>query len=871
MRKLILSILSVLFFSFSLFSQTKPVAISEEEKIINAMLMNNLLYSLETIYHYDNRVVLEHEYNNIFDKIDKKRLKDPDAYKAYDEALKTILRLRLKENEKVFLLQQAEKEKKEAVYKTLQGTALSSIYGIQQIGSGIRNAIKIPKSIGQIIQGSSSLLYSGVSAFFNYRNAVNSVQNQLNKDLFKISQQEMKFIETDLINLWGAYTKIFNRYDIPKRYEIKRDQIKWLVAELDPQKKVDNQARIRLLESKKDIFKYFTPYWYELGVAYQNEGNFDLAKDCYSEFERQKINYSIIDNDSYYTELAKNMIDMLSKKDIQKIDYYLNIIEKDETEANESENKLYLASMNYSLNRKEKALEDLRWIIDNNKKYVVSARDLYEFINSENDKNAGYVFLLNSLQICTPEEIITVLANTKKNDFNSSYLDKSNMVVSIPEHIGKNFSTDLLINNTYYDSERVDFNGYSYYFVNYKMQKIVKENQNIILILQNDEGYEYMLNFEVSYFAKADLKKIDNAFEIIAKKSDKMYLDYSDLAHTNVSLFLKLIEDTQKSKEYKEYKDSNATEKMADALAKCFKQSETAFLREPYKYRNNILKLDNTLVTYGLKTIKTRNELFSFSKYGDMIKNAQAGSSKSNENLNNDLSKALKGNPKDQLNYALHFYNGDICEKNYIEAVKWFKLAANGNESDAFYYLGICFEKGLGVSKNINRAQYYYNEAYKRGNLLAEKLLGDKARNFAFISSKATIVFNDKEETLEEKIVPVPTNTECFLIIQYEFSAEQKENKEKIIPAKIVVSTENRDLIFKNCGYDGTTPLKPGFENSDIVFNFNIETTSSLKGKVRFRVFSTEKTNIKVKIIYLDTEKTSIGPPQEVYWNLAVE
>ena len=221
------------------------------------------------------------------------------------------------------------------------------------------------------------------------------------------------------------------------------------------------------------------------------------------------------------------MIDMLSKKDIQKIDYYLNIIEKDETEANESENKLYLASMNYSLNRKEKALEDLRWIIDNNKKYVVSARDLYEFINSENDKNAGYVFLLNSLQICTPEEIITVLANTKKNDFNSSYLDKSNMVVSIPEHIGKNFSTDLLINNTYYDSERVDFNGYSYYFVNYKMQKIVKENQNIILILQNDEGYEYMLNFEVSYFAKADLKKIDNAFEIIAKKSDKNKYHYA--------------------------------------------------------------------------------------------------------------------------------------------------------------------------------------------------------------------------------------------------------------------------------------------------------------------------------------------------------
>ena len=167
-----------------------------------------------------------------------------------------------------------------------------------------------------------------------------------------------------------------------------------------------------------------------------------------------------------------------------------------------------------------------------------------------------------------------------------------------------------------------------------------------------------------------------------------------------------------------------------------------------------------------------------------MIKSSTKGESKSNSTLTEDFLKALKGDSREQLTYALHFYKGDICRIDYVEAVKWFKLAANGNNSEAFYYLGVCFEKGFGVSKNLKRAMYYYNEAYKRGNILAEKALGDRANNFAFVSSQATVEVNENVELLGEQPIVIPVNTECFVNIQYKFSPEQKNNNDSESPSE---------------------------------------------------------------------------------------
>jgi TPR repeat protein len=55
--------------------------------------------------------------------------------------------------------------------------------------------------------------------------------------------------------------------------------------------------------------------------------------------------------------------------------------------------------------------------------------------------------------------------------------------------------------------------------------------------------------------------------------------------------------------------------------------------------------------------------------------------------------------------------------ENYSQAYKLFVQAAELRYSWAYNYLGICFEKGMGVRKNIAVALRWYKKAYQAGEL----------------------------------------------------------------------------------------------------------------------------------------------------------
>ena len=323
MIKKLFSIVTVIFCL-----QTALFASEKDDQIIYAMLMNQIQYSLLTVQHYKSRVVLEKEYDNIICKIDKTKLADEngEAIEAYSNLLDTLTELKLGENEKQFLTIQAEKERKQSFTKVLEGAP--SAVGMAAIAF----------AGGNPVQAVSGLLFTGVSAVFNYRNAVNSVENSLNASLFRISQNDIHILDGERNSLFKTYSRFITKYKIPKKYEIKEDQMKWLVESLDS---LDAASKVRLLETKKDIFEVFTPFWFFLGSAYQEVGNEKKAKECYAEFEKQKRKYSIIDNDTYYTELAKNMIKMCHDDNREgKMKPYIAIIEADQTVASENENRL---------------------------------------------------------------------------------------------------------------------------------------------------------------------------------------------------------------------------------------------------------------------------------------------------------------------------------------------------------------------------------------------------------------------------------------------------------------------------------------------------------------------------------------------------
>lgn len=854
----LIAIFISLFVSVNLFGQSSA-KISEEEKITTAMLMNHLFYSLETIKYYNSRLVIDQEYNIIFRKIDENRLRDKDVLRRYKDMLDRLTELKLNDNEKIFLEQHAEKEKKEAIYKTLEGTALSSIYGIQQIGSGIK---RNQKGVTQIIQGATSLLYSGVSAFFNYRNATNAVENQLNKELFRLSQDDFGTIEYYSNELWETCAKLINRYDI-KQYKIDIDQLEWLVKKLDTS---DYLEKIRLLESKKDIFALFTPFWYELGTAYQEVGNYGKAVECYKEFENQKKKYSVIDNDSYYTELAKNMIYLIHEgKSNADINKYIEIIKQDKTASTESENKLYLASVYKSQKQNKQALEMLEWVIDNKEKYVVTARDFYESIIAENNKNASFVFLLNQLTIASvsaKEECINNNLDWIKQNNCVSYIKKDNLTFVLPKEVGERIKLDVIDNDIVFDSISVSDKNLTYFFLNKNEIKTLSKIQNLKVFITDDNSCEFTLNYIVSFYPTADVKLINNSFETMSNNNSSVSLDYSDLTQINLAFYLSNYKSLIKQKDFKSYNG----EQKAKEVSKCYEKAVAAFLYEPYLYRNNILVFDKKLITYGLQTIETKNNLYSFNKYGESIDNGLLR--KIDSSVIDLYQAAAQRNSSAMYQYGYKYLIGEGVPIDYIEAVKWFKLSANKKNPDAYYQLGNCFDKGLGVQKDSNRAKYYYSESAKLGNSAAQKLLSGESRIFAFFETNINYDEDGRLIISKDNDCSGNIQKDLFMNIQIKSNIEGKIKSNSLIPAKIIVSTKNNDFLISSVAVVALKDLKNTYENGDNVYVFSIEPSVLNAGKLRFKLYSDKPCDVNFKLLYEGTSVISIGAPQEIDWKV---
>ncbi len=72
------------------------------------------------------------------------------------------------------------------------------------------------------------------------------------------------------------------------------------------------------------------------------------------------------------------------------------------------------------------------------------------------------------------------------------------------------------------------------------------------------------------------------------------------------------------------------------------------------------------------------------------------------------------------------FYNGFYVSKDLFKAFKLFKSAATQNVPDAQYYIGLCYDNGYGIAKNVNYANYWLTLAANNGSMLARNYLQNK-------------------------------------------------------------------------------------------------------------------------------------------------
>ena len=87
--------------------------------------------------------------------------------------------------------------------------------------------------------------------------------------------------------------------------------------------------------------------------------------------------------------------------------------------------------------------------------------------------------------------------------------------------------------------------------------------------------------------------------------------------------------------------------------------------------------------------------------------------------------RAEAGNAQSQYELGMAFLSGKLGGSNVnAKAVKWFRKAAEQNQTEAQIYLGICYAAGLGVTKDEAESIHWWRQAAERNNPKAQSILG---------------------------------------------------------------------------------------------------------------------------------------------------
>ena len=105
--------------------------------------------------------------------------------------------------------------------------------------------------------------------------------------------------------------------------------------------------------------------------------------------------------------------------------------------------------------------------------------------------------------------------------------------------------------------------------------------------------------------------------------------------------------------------------------------------------------------------------------------------------MNDDISpevlslckKANQGDPEAQFQLGQKYCKGEGVEKNYLEALKWFRLSADLANADAICCWGCCLANGYGVDIDTVSAAKYYRMSAEKGNKRGQRALGRCYKN----------------------------------------------------------------------------------------------------------------------------------------------
>lgn len=337
----------------------------DDDALLSALALNYCRNSLVKIQSYNDRIVLDEEYNNIINNIDLSKIKDEEIIELLEELMDTLSYFKLQEGDKARLVKKYEKKVSNAFY-----SSFSNITSVIYVGGGNPYAVAAA-AIAQI-----------GGTYSSYRKNLEEYREDLEDTMWQLEKgaiEQLNDIQKSFLrNSW----LLMKKWEIPDSWRLTDSQLNEYVAIL----KDDNiDRRLRKLKRISKYFEAYPPYWYYLGVSSMEVKNKTKASDAFNKFEQ--IRRGFFREDNVYTSAIMNKILLLNSKTDK--DQIINMLDIMVDQSTKDWRKNLFAALKYAeCGHFKEAKELIQVNIDNEKNVSLNMRVLGELhlLEKNNDK-----------------------------------------------------------------------------------------------------------------------------------------------------------------------------------------------------------------------------------------------------------------------------------------------------------------------------------------------------------------------------------------------------------------------------------------------------------------------------------------------------
>lgn len=197
-----------------------------------------------------------------------------------------------------------------------------------------------------------SLLASSASAYFGYKDQINSIRGELDDSLWSLKKERVIDLNDLQKQLLTSSWRLLRKYRLPDEYRVTEDTLRDFSKALAEQ---DKEKALIMFAHLEDAFSVFPPFWYHYGKVAREVGRQDLAINCFDAFER--VWRGVLRKDPFYVEVAKERILLLNPStDSKEIAKYIKII-RDNSQVSDWMNYLVAGVFLYAIGEKEQAIK----------------------------------------------------------------------------------------------------------------------------------------------------------------------------------------------------------------------------------------------------------------------------------------------------------------------------------------------------------------------------------------------------------------------------------------------------------------------------------------------------------------------------------